>query len=49
MAMATPRVMSKFHRHASLSVVELMELGAHSVLGVLVLGHLAEENEMRPL
>jgi hypothetical protein len=49
MAMATLRVMSKFHRHASLRVVELTELGAHSVLGVLVLGHLAEENEMRPL
>jgi hypothetical protein len=47
--MATPRVMSKLHRHASLRVVELAELGAHSVLGVLVLGHLAEENEARPL
>jgi hypothetical protein len=48
-AMATPRVMSKFHRRASLHVVELVELGAHSVLGVLVLGHLAEKNEARPL
>jgi hypothetical protein len=48
-AMATPRVMSKLHRRASLCIVELAELGAHSVLGVLVLGHLAEENEAHPL
>jgi hypothetical protein len=47
--MATPRVMSKLNRRASLRVVELAEHGAHSVLGVLVLGHLAEENEARPL
>jgi hypothetical protein len=47
--MATPWVMSKLHRRASLRVVELAELGAHSVLGVLVLGHLAEENKARPL
>jgi hypothetical protein len=44
-----PRFMSKLHRRASLRVVELTELGAHSVLGILVLGHLAEENEARPL
>jgi hypothetical protein len=48
-AMATPRVMSKLQWHASLRVMELMELGAHSVMGVLALGHLAEENEARPL
>jgi hypothetical protein len=47
--MATPRVISKLHRRASLRVVELAEHGAHSMLGVLVLGHLAEENEARPL
>jgi hypothetical protein len=41
--------MRKLHQHASLRVVELAELGTHSVLGVLVLGHLAEENEARPL
>jgi hypothetical protein len=43
--MATPRVMSKLNRRASLRVVELAEHGAHLVLGVLVLGHLVEENE----
>jgi hypothetical protein len=48
-AMATPWVMSKFHRRAALRVVELTEHGARSALGVLVLGHLAEENEARPL
>jgi hypothetical protein len=47
--MVMPRVMSKLHRCASLRIVELAELGDHSVLGVLVLGHLAEENEARPL
>jgi hypothetical protein len=47
--MAMPRVMSMLNRCASLRVVELAEHGARSVLGVLVLGHLAEENEVRPL
>jgi hypothetical protein len=47
--MAMPRVMSKLHQCASLRVLELAELGAHSVLGVLVLGHLVEENKARPL
>jgi phage head maturation protease len=47
--MATPRVMSKLNRCASMHVVELVEHGARSTLGVLVLGHLAEENEARPL
>jgi hypothetical protein len=46
---ATPRVMSKLDRRASLRVVELAEHGAHSVLGVLILGHLVEENKARPL
>jgi hypothetical protein len=48
-AMATPRVMSKLRWHASLRIVELVEHGACSALGVLLLGHLAEENEARPL
>jgi phage head maturation protease len=47
--MAAPWVMSKLNRRASLRVVELAEHGARSTLGVLVLGHLAEENEARPL
>jgi hypothetical protein len=47
--MATPWVMSELHQRASLRVVELTELGAHLVLGVLVLSHLAEENEARLL
>jgi hypothetical protein len=47
--MAMPRVMSELHQRASLRVMELTELGAHLVLGVLVLDHLAEENEARPL
>jgi hypothetical protein len=41
--------MSKLHRRTSLCVVELAGHGACSVLGVFVLGHLAEENEVRPL
>jgi hypothetical protein len=48
-AMATPQVMSKINQHASLRVMELAEHGARSALGVLVLGHLAEENEAHPL
>jgi hypothetical protein len=48
-AMATPRVMSEFNRRASMRVVELVEHGARLTLGVLILGHLAEENEARPL
>jgi hypothetical protein len=47
--MATPRVMSKLVWCTSLRVVELAEHGARSTLGVLVLGHLAEENEACPL
>jgi hypothetical protein len=47
--MATPRVMSKLNRRASLRIMELAEHGAHSVLDILVLGHLAEENEAHPL
>jgi hypothetical protein len=41
--------MSKLNRRASLRIVELAEHGARSALGVLVLGHLAEENEARLL
>jgi hypothetical protein len=48
-AMATPWVMNKLHWCTSLRVMELTELGAHAMLGVLVLGHLAEKNEVRPL
>jgi hypothetical protein len=47
--MAVPRVMSKLNQRASMRIVELAEHGARSTLGVLVLGHLAEENEARPL
>jgi hypothetical protein len=48
-AMAKSRVMSKLNRCASLRVVELVEHGAHSVLGILILGHLTEEDEVCPL
>jgi hypothetical protein len=41
--------MSKLHRCASLRIMELVEHGAHLALGILVLGHLAEKNEVRPL
>jgi hypothetical protein len=47
--MAMPWVMSKLDRCASLRVMELMEHGARLVLGILVLGHLAEENKACPL
>jgi hypothetical protein len=47
--MAMPRVMSELDWRASLRVMELAEHGARSVLGVLVLGHLAEEDKARPL
>jgi hypothetical protein len=47
--MAASRVMSTFNRRASMRVVELVEHGARSTLGVLVLGHLAKENKARPL
>jgi hypothetical protein len=43
------RVMSKLDRCTSLRVVKLAEHGACSALGVLVLGHLAEENEALPV
>jgi hypothetical protein len=47
--MAASLAMSKLNRRISMRVVELAEHGARSVSGVLVLGHLAEENEARPL
>jgi hypothetical protein len=47
--MAVPLAMSKLNRCVSMRVVELAEHGARSASGVLVLGHLAEENEARPL
>jgi hypothetical protein len=47
--MAAPLAMSKLNRRVSMRIVELTEHGAHSASGVLVLGHLAEENETRPI
>jgi hypothetical protein len=47
--MAAPQVMSKLNRRASMRIIDIAEHGARSTLGVLVLGHLAEENEARPL
>jgi hypothetical protein len=36
-------------RRNSMRVVELAERGAHAALDVFILGHLAEEDEARPL
>jgi hypothetical protein len=47
--MAAPLAMSKLEWRVSMRVVELAEHGACPASGVLVLGHLAEENEVRPL
>jgi hypothetical protein len=47
--MAAPLAMSKLNRRVSMRVIELAEHGSRSALGVLVLGHHAEENEARPL
>jgi hypothetical protein len=47
--MTAPLAMSKLNRRISTCVIELVENGARLASGVLVLGHLAEENEARPL
>jgi hypothetical protein len=47
--MAALWVMNKLNQRASMHVVELAEHGARSKLGILILGHLAEENEARLL
>jgi hypothetical protein len=36
-------------RHNSMRVIELVECGAHAASGVFILGHLAKEDEVRPL
>jgi hypothetical protein len=36
-------------RRNSMRIVELAEHGAHAASGVFILGHLAEEDEARPL
>jgi hypothetical protein len=41
--------MSKLNRRVSMRVVKLAEHGARLAPGILVLGHLAEENEARTL
>jgi hypothetical protein len=46
--MAAPLAMSKLNRRVSMCVVELAEHGAHAAPGVFILGHLAEENKVRP-
>jgi hypothetical protein len=48
-SMAAPLAVSKLVRRVSMCVVELAERGAHAVSGVFILGHLAEEDEARPL
>jgi hypothetical protein len=47
--MAAPLAMSKIVRCISMRVVELAERGAHAASGDLILSHLAEKNEARPL
>jgi hypothetical protein len=47
--MAMPLAMSKLIRRVSMRVVELAERGARATPVDLILSHLAEENEARPL
>jgi hypothetical protein len=47
--MAMPLAMSKLTRRVSMRVVELAERGARTTPVDLLLSHLAEENEARPL
>jgi hypothetical protein len=47
--MAAPLAMSKLTRRVSMRVIELTERGARATPVNLVLSHLAEENEARPL
>jgi hypothetical protein len=47
--MAVPLAMSKLIWRVSMRVVELTECGARAMPVDLILSHLAEENEARPL
>jgi hypothetical protein len=47
--MAAPRTMGWLGRRNSMRIVELAERGAHAALGVLILGHLDEEDEARSI
>jgi hypothetical protein len=47
--MAAPLAMSRLIRRVSMCVVELAEHGARATPVDLILSHLAEENEARPL
>jgi hypothetical protein len=47
--MAAPLAMSKLIRRVSMHVIELAERGARATPVDLILSHLAEENEARPL
>jgi hypothetical protein len=47
--MAAPLAMSKLIRSVSMRVVEIAEHGACATPIELILSHLAEENEARPL
>jgi hypothetical protein len=46
---AAPQIMSELGRCVSMHVIELIECGARTTPVDLVLSHLAEEDEMRPL
>jgi hypothetical protein len=48
-SLAAPQSMSWLDRRSSMCVVELAERGAHAASGVFILGHLAEEDEARPV
>jgi hypothetical protein len=41
--------MSFSGQRGALCSIELMERGTHAALGVLIVGHLAEEGNARPL
>jgi hypothetical protein len=47
--MAAPLAMNKLIWHVSMRVVELTEHGARAMPVDLILSHIAEENEARPL
>jgi hypothetical protein len=47
--MAAPLAMGKLVWRISMRVIELAEHGAHAASGVFIIGHLAEEDEARPL
>jgi hypothetical protein len=48
-SLAAPQSMGWLSRRDSMRVVELAERGAHAASGVFILGHLAEEDDARPL